>query len=226
MTASRPLFRCAWGDTTFLHYEVDPDALRGRLPFELDLFRGRAWVSVVTITIRPISFRASAPLLAAQSFMNVRTYVKGGAITFLAGWLPNPICALLGPRLVGIPYRLGRLKLDSTVTELHARTRAAAGTFEFRAAIDPRQSYRRPTPGSLEEFLLERYVARTRTGRRRLSFRIWHEPWRFVDVEPTIVDDRLLRASGDWYARARLAAAHHSPGFEDVGMGRLEEVRA
>jgi len=224
MKTSHPLFRCAWGSTTFLHYAVDPDALR--VPFELDLFGGRAWVSVVAITIRPISLRASAPLLAAQSFMNVRTYVQGGAITFLAGWLPNPLCALLGPRLVGIPYRFGRLTLDAQVAELHGRVRAGAGTFEYRAAIDPRQTYRRPAPGTLEEFLLERYVARTRVGRRRLSFRIWHEPWRFVDVEPTILDDRLLRASGEWYRHARLAAAHHSPGFEDVGMGRLEEVRA
>jgi uncharacterized protein YqjF (DUF2071 family) len=226
MTESSPLFRCAWGDTTFLHYQVDPDALLGRVPFELDLYQGRAWVSVVTITIRPISFRASAPLLAPQSFMNVRTYVREGAITFLAGWLPNPLCALLGPRLVGIPYRLGRLTLEAQVTELHGRARAQAGTFEYRAAIDPRQSYRRPQAGSLEEFLLERYVARTRTGRRRLSFRIWHEPWRFVDLEAKVEADGLLRGSGDWYRHARLAAAHHSPGFEEVGMGRLREVRA
>lgn len=226
MKPSRPLFRCAWGSTTFLHYEVDPAALRDRVPFELDLFEKRAWVSVVTITIRPISLRASAPLLASQSFMNVRTYIRGGGITFLAGWLPNPLCALLGPRLVGIPYKLGRVHLEAGVTELYGRTRAAAGAFEYRAAIDPRQTYRRPDPGSLEEFLLERYVAFTRTGRRRLAFRIWHDPWRFVALEPTIVEDGLLRASGPWHRRATLAAAHHSPGFEEVGMGRLEVIRA
>jgi len=217
MKASSPLFRCAWGDTTFLHYLVDPEAVRSLVPFELDLFEGRAYVSVVAITIRPF--------LAAQSFLNVRTYVKGG-IAFLAGWLPNPVCALLGPRVVGIPYRLARLKVGSSVAEVHAWARAAGRTFEFRAGIDPRQTYRAPLPGSLDGFLLERYAAFTRVGRRTRSFRVWHEPWRFVSIEPEILDDGLLRASGRWIRGARLVRAHHSPGFEEVGMGRLERVRA
>lgn len=209
-----PLFRCAWRDAVFLHYEVEPEALR--IPFEIDTRRGKAYVSVVTITIRTA--------LGPQSFLNVRTYVKGG-IHFLAGWLPNPLCALLGPRLVGIPYRLARLALDRSVTELHGCVSAPAGRFEYRASIDPRQAYRESAPGSLEEFLLERYVAYTRSGRRRLSFRTWHAPWTFVDIEPHVEEDGLLRASGAWHRGARLVAAHHSPGFETVGMGRLEEVR-
>jgi uncharacterized protein YqjF (DUF2071 family) len=213
----QPLFRCSWGETAFLHFEVDPAALQPRVPFELDLFEGRAYVSVIAITIRP--------LLAAQSFLNVRTYVKGG-ITFLAGWLPNPVCALLGPRVVGIPYRLARMTLGSSVTGFHARVRAAAGAFEFRAEIDPRQAWRRPAPGSLDEFLLERYRAFTRVGRRTMTFTVTHEPWRFVSIEPEILDDRLLRATGAWPRGARLVAAHLSPGFEEVGMGRLQEVRA
>ena len=221
---ARPLFRCAWRDVMFLHYEADPAALRPLVPFELDLHKGKAYVSVVTITIRPVGFRASAPLLAAQSFLNVRTYVKGG-IFFLAGWVPNPLGALLGPRFVGIPYRFGRLALDRDVTELHGRCSAAAGTFEVRASIDPRQAYRRPATGTLEEFLLERYAAFTRSGRRKLSFRTWHGPWTYVDIEPEIESDRLLRASGPWYRRARLVAAHHSPGFDSVWMGRLEKVK-
>ena len=220
----RPLFRCAWRDAVFLHYEADPAELRPLVPFELDLHRGKAYVSVVTITIRPIGLRASAPLLAPQSFLNVRTYVKGG-IHFLAGWLPNPLCALLGPRLVGIPYRFGRLALDRTVTELHGRCSAAAGLFEYCASIDPRQSYRRSEKGSLDEFLLERHAAFTKSGRRRMVFRTWHEPWTHVAVEPEIECDRLIRASGPWRRSACLVAAHHSPGFENVWMGGLAEVR-
>ncbi|HLF94254.1 MAG TPA: DUF2071 domain-containing protein [Planctomycetota bacterium] len=208
-----PFFHCAWRDPVFLHYEVDPGTLR--IPFPLDLHRGKAYVSVVAITIRT---------LARQAFLNVRTYVKGG-IHFLAGWLPNPLCALLGPRLVGIPYRLGRLTLDREVTELHGSASAQAGRFEYRASIDPRQAYRRAAPGSLDDFLLERYVAFTRSGLRRLSFRTWHAPWSFVDIEPRVEEDGLLRASGPWYRGARLVGGHHAPGFDAVGMGRLEEVR-
>ena len=218
MNTTAPLFRCAWGETAFLHYEVDPAALRPSVPFEIDLFEGRAFVSVVAITLRGF--------LAAPSFVNVRTYVRGGAITFLAGWLPNPLGALLGARAIGIPYRLARMRLDSSVAEVHARVSSGGRRFEFRAAIDPRQTYRRPEPGSLDEFLLERYTAFTQSGRKRLSFRVWHDPWRFVSIEPDILDDRLLRTTGSWPRGARLVAAQHSPGFEEVGMGRLERVRA
>lgn len=220
-----PLFRCAWRDAVFLHYEVDPAAVRPRVPFELDLHEGKAYVSVVTITIHPIGLRASAPLFARQSFFNVRTYVKTGGIHFLAGWLPNPLCALLGPRLVGIPYRFGRLALDRQVTELHGTCTAAAGAFEYRASIDPRQAYRLSERGGLDEFLLERYAAFTRRGTRRLVFRTWHGPWSHVRIEPEILRDGLLRASGPWTRGARLVAAHHSPGFDSVWMGGLEEVR-
>ena len=38
--AGEPMFICRWVDVVFLHYEVAPDALRGLIPFELDLFRG------------------------------------------------------------------------------------------------------------------------------------------------------------------------------------------
>ena len=50
--AGEPMFICRWVDVVFLHYEVAPDALRGLIPFELDLFRGSAYVSAVAFTLR------------------------------------------------------------------------------------------------------------------------------------------------------------------------------
>ena len=44
-------------------------------------------------------------------------------------------------------------------------------------------------PGSLDEFLLERYTAFTQFGKCRRFFRIWHEPWRQVPAEIQIVTD-------------------------------------
>ncbi|HXX92025.1 MAG TPA: DUF2071 domain-containing protein [Planctomycetota bacterium] len=214
---SRPWFRLAWGETTFLHFEADPSALRSRVPRPLDLYQGRAYVSVVAITVR----RG----WAAQSFLNVRTYVEGG-ITFLGGWLSNPLGVVLGARLVGIPYRRARISLRSAVSEVHLRARRGGRSLEFRAKLDPRQTYGAPRPGSLDEFLLERYSAYTRAGRRRLSFRVWHEPWRIVRIDPELEENGLLETTGGWLREARLACSHHSPGFDQVGMGCLERVRA
>jgi hypothetical protein len=39
-------------------------------------------------------------------------------------------------------------------------------------------------------------------------------------VEPRILDESLPAATGPWFRAARRIAAHYSPGFDEVGMGR------
>src|SRR5580658_6647276 len=93
----RALFYADWLDVTFLHYEVEPAALRPWVPFELDLREGRAYVSLVEFTIRRMRIaslgRAGEWLMRPMSdhwFLNARTYVRAGGasgIYFLAEWL-------------------------------------------------------------------------------------------------------------------------------------------
>src|SRR2546421_12620430 len=47
-----PLFIADWEDALMIHYEVDAELLQGVVPFELDLFNGRAFVSLVAFTMR------------------------------------------------------------------------------------------------------------------------------------------------------------------------------
>ncbi len=221
---ARPLWKAAWDRVVMIHYEVDPEALRPQVPFPLDLHEGRAYVSLAAFTLRDLRFAAGGPPLATHGFLNVRTYLPGRAIYFLAEWLSNPLCVLLGPRLYGLPYRLGRLDYDHRLEEgrLRGRVEGREGRLDYEARIDPRARFEPALPGSLDEFVLERYGASTfRRGARRL-FRVWHEPWRQARIEPEIRDDSLAAATGPWFARARLAAAHYSPGFDEVWMGRPE----
>src|SRR5436190_5950155 len=44
--------RADWLDMVFLHFEVEPKALQEHTPFELDLFDGRAFVSLVAFVMR------------------------------------------------------------------------------------------------------------------------------------------------------------------------------
>ena len=48
----RPLFLADWTDVLFVHFAVDPAVLQPHVPFDLDLFRGRAYVSLVAFTQR------------------------------------------------------------------------------------------------------------------------------------------------------------------------------
>jgi alginate O-acetyltransferase complex protein AlgI len=213
-----PLLKADWLDALFIHFQLDPAILQPHVPLELDLYQGRAYVSLVAFTqhrLRPCAGGRtiewlSRPL-AHHEFFNLRTYVRRGderGIFFLAEWIPNRLATLLGPRLYGLPYRLGQLRYDRTARHVVGEH----GTFACKAVI----SADRPTvctPGSEAAFLLERYTAFTfRHGVLR-RFRIHHEPWLQVPAQVTIERRDLLPP---YPPAATPCSAHHSHGVHDV----------
>ncbi len=108
-----------WRDVLFVHYAIDPALLQPHMPFDLDLFDGKAWVTLVAFTqvgLRPaLGGRLTAWTMrpvATHGFLNLRTYVNvqgRRAIYFIAEWIPNRLAYLVGPRLYGLPFHLGRL---------------------------------------------------------------------------------------------------------------------
>lgn len=218
----RPLFHAGWRRTVFIHYEVDPAALRPLVPFPLDVRDGKAYVSLVAFTLSDLRFAAGGPPFSTHGFLNVRAYTRENGIYFLAEWLPNPFCVLLGPRLYGLPYRRGRLEYDHLHESgrLHGRVEGREGALEYDADIDPAAPFGPCAAGGLDEFLLERYTAFTRRGGVDRLFRVWHRPWPQVPIRITVRDDRLIHSTGPWFRSARLAGANYSPGFSEVWMGR------
>lgn len=248
-----PLFFADWLRVVFLHFEVDPDVLQRNVPFALDLWQGRAYVSLVAFTMRDMRPRRGGKLgallfkpIATHNFLNVRTYVKHHeetGIHFMTEWLDNSISVMLGQPFFGLPYRFGRLTYDH-----NSKSHAFRGQVTPRSAMPPRHAaqnspclqYRAGTtdaakfrtcePGSLDEFLLERYTAfngtsAAGTGVKRF-FRIWHPPWPQVPIQVTSVDTSLLQSVWPWFADARLVGAHYSPGVDGVWMGRPHLARA
>ena len=229
----RPLFLSDWLRALFIHYEVDPDLLQREVPFELDLRDGRAYVSLVAFTMKRLRFSRGGPLtavltapVASHDLFNVRTYVRHrgeSGIYFIAEWIPNRLNTLIGPRTYGLPYRYGRLdyRHHPEGGELSGRvsTRAGGG-LSYLGHVSDRPRYTSCEPGSLAEFLLDRYTAYTRQGSRRRLFRIWHEPWPQTPVEVALIDTGALGSTGRWPCAAELVAANYSPGLADVWIGR------
>src|SRR5688572_6106086 len=118
--ATAPWFRADWLDVTFMHFAIEPEFLQPHVPFDLDLYDGKAWVSLVTFTqsdLRPA--KGGGPTswitrpVARHTFLNLRTYVNDGghkAIYFLAEWIPNRLSMLVGPAVYGLPFRLARME--------------------------------------------------------------------------------------------------------------------
>jgi uncharacterized protein len=248
-SASAPLppplhrvFRADWVNAVFIHYRIDPEILQPHVPFDLDLYNGHAYVTLVAFTqqnLRPtVGGRLSAALsrpVGCHEFLNVRTYVRHrgeSGIYFIAEWIPNRLSALLGPRLYGLPFRLGRLSYahDEPGGRVTGSVRAHgvprdAGTLRFdaRAASATFGGAR-----GLDEFLVERYAAYTSTGtgtnRVLRRFRIAHAPWPQVRAEVRLAEATLPRLAGPWWSRAQFAGANYSPGVFDVEIGPPERV--
>lgn len=237
-TEGRPLFLGDWRDVVMIHYAADPAILQPQVPFRLDLYADRAFVSVVAFSMQKLRFcrggRFAAKLLvpiAAHAFLNLRTYVRHrneSGIYFLAEWLPNRLSVLLGPPLFGLPYRYGKLDYDHSPDRGRLR-----GTVEsvrdhvsliYQGNFDPGLPLQPCPDESRDEFLMERYTALTEFHGLDRFFRIWHPPWPQVSADIHIENDSLLRASGPWFNDAYLVGANYSPGFHDVWMGRPQRM--
>src|ERR1700722_19712905 len=78
-TVERPVMRQRWERLTFLHWPVEPDAVRRLLPDHLrvDLFEGRAWVGLIPFHMSVwTSGGRGLPWVSNFCETNVRTYVR------------------------------------------------------------------------------------------------------------------------------------------------------
>lgn len=225
----KPLFLGDWVRALFIHFEIDPTILQPRIPFELDVRDGKAYVSLVAFTmerLRPAfggwCTEQLAKPIATHHFLNVRTYVKNkgeAGIYFMHEWLSSWLAVQLGPPLYGLPYHFAQMRYETIGNEARGAVCAEDRQFRFDAVNDG-QPLHPCAPNSLSEFLLERYTAYTGNENKSRLFRIWHEPWPQVTMNVKILDDSLLKQSGDWYKHAKLVQANYSIGARNIWIGR------
>ena len=234
-----PLFIAAWKNALMLHFEVDAGALQRKVPFELDLWNGRAFVSLVAFSMRGMRPRvggtAAALLLrpiASHDFLNVRTYVRNGnecGIHFLAEWLANRLAVMLGPRTFGLPYRYGRIAYDHDFENCFLSGQVidvkSGAELKYNARLNEPVTFQPCAAGSLNEWLMERYTAFNSAAGRRRFFRVWHPPWPQSAAGVTVEDKSLITKHWPWFEEARFIGANFSPGFEEVWMGRPHAIK-
>jgi uncharacterized protein len=106
-----------WNKTIFLHWEVELEQLKPLVPeeIEIDLFKGKPWVSLVAFTmekIRPRFLPAFAPISNFDE-INIRTYVKSKdktGVYFLSIEGGKRISCQIARSLSQLPYRYSKIK--------------------------------------------------------------------------------------------------------------------
>ncbi|HTB85087.1 MAG TPA: DUF2071 domain-containing protein [Candidatus Sulfotelmatobacter sp.] len=233
-----PLFLAAWKRVLMIHLEVDPASLQRAVPFPLDLYEGRAYVTLVSFTLENMRPRWGGRLaarlfqpIATHDFLNVRTYVKCGdepGIHFLAEWLSNRLAVRLGPPIFGLPYHYGKIdyRLEPDQPILQGRVTDEKTGTQLEYAGVKSDSLRLPCQSvALSAWLMERYTAFNAATGRKKFFRVWHPPWPQCEAEIKLKDISLLTRHWPLFADAKLVGANYSPGFDEVWMGRPHAVR-
>ena len=186
-----------WEDLLFAHWRVATRELRGLVPesLELETFDGSAWLGILPFRISALRLRGLLPLPGVSSFieLNVRTYVTAGGkpgIWFFSLDASSRLAVEVARRTYELPYfgaRMSAERCDDWIEFESARMQAAERPVVFSCRYRPRGPVLTAVPGSLEEFLTERYCLYALDRRGRLCrAEIHHLSWPLQKAEVVV----------------------------------------
>ncbi|HXG58999.1 MAG TPA: DUF2071 domain-containing protein [Thermoanaerobaculia bacterium] len=208
-----PVMHQDWHHLLFLHWEVSPSGLQGLLPPDLDLdtFEGKAYVGLVPFTVTGARASFTPPLPGISSFheVNVRTYVHRGGrdpgVWFFSLDASSGLAVDVARAIYRLPYVFSAITFEvadaplpeisfQSVRDDPSGTMSARCDVRYRAMEGP---VARARPGTLEFFLMERYLLYAADGARNLlRARVFHQPYPLQRAEVLHLEETLVWASG------------------------------
>ncbi len=164
--SSSPVGRQRWGDLLFLHWKVAANAVQATLPPGLfvDTFEGAAYLGIVPFFMERVRPAWLPPLPWVSWFLelNVRTYVHDRegrpGVWFYSLDCNQPVAVAIARRFFHLPYfhaKMRATRRDGAV-EYHSQRHGTPTLSSY--AWQPDADTREAAPGSVEFFLVERYV--------------------------------------------------------------------
>jgi uncharacterized protein YqjF (DUF2071 family) len=213
----RALLTAEWRHLAMLNYEIDPRALAPLVPAgtQLDLWHGRAYVSIVGFLFRRARlFGVPIPFHGSFEEVNLRFYVRRETgdelrrgVVFVRELAPRRAVALVANALYGEKYLTvpmghrfvgGDPRDDRPPRKLEYHWSFASRT--HRVAIQTAGELRPSAPSSHEEFIAEHYWGYTALPRGAANeYRVAHRPWRISPAASAEFDCNI--------------AAHYGPQF-------------
>ena len=188
-----PVMHQRWEKLLFLHWEMDPEVIQNTLPSGLyvDTYEGKAYVGIVPFYMRNISPRGfpAVPYLSNFLECNVRTYVHDErgvpGVWFYSLEASRWIACMVGRTAFHLPYFWAEMKSSEGQKINYELRRRGAGIEKVAYDYEIKSELQVSAVGSLEFFLLERYLlyARRKNDGEIFTCRVHHEPYRFCRQE-------------------------------------------
>ena len=187
-----PVLFQTWKNLLFLHWSFSPSVLAHHLPphLMLDLFGDKAWLGIIPFEMRRVRPRGLPPVPGISNFLelNVRTYVRDRSGTrgvwFFSLDASSRIACTIARSRFHLPYRDATMRTAGRQQVLYSARRKgtrkeAVYRYEGVGSSSP------ASPGSLEHFLLERYLlfASPRGKSTLLCGRVHHDPYHLRRVK-------------------------------------------
>ncbi len=202
-----------WHHLLFLHWEIPPEDLQRLIAPELtiDTFDGKAYVGLVPFTMSGVRPVMAPPLPWISNFheINVRTYVhlrgRDPGVWFFSLDASSSIAVAAARAVYKLPY------FHSTIDFLASRE--PVPTIDFVShrndptGTTPANAHIRykpmegivthATPGTIEHFLIERYILYATDSDHHLHYaRVHHQPYPIQRAEVLDLDETLIWAAG------------------------------
>ena len=223
----RPFLRAEWRHVALLNYAIEPTHLARFVPAqtELDLWQGRAYVSLVGFRfLQTTVLGVAIPFHRNFEEVNLRFYVRRRAqdewrrgVVFVREIVPRLAIAFAARAVYNERYvaRPMSHRLEWTgagpgrLASVGYRWRDAGRDLGLRAAVGG--GFVLPAPNSEAEFIVEHYwgYTRQRDG-GTVEYRVEHPPWRVAPVISAVLEGDVGRFYGAPFDEALREPPHSS----------------
>ena len=224
----RPAMYQRWRNLLFLHSRHDPNEIQKLLPpgLEIDTFDGSAWVGLVPFRmegVRPVGF-PGVPGLSVFPETNVRTYAHFNGVPgvwFFSLDAGNATACKIARWFFGLPYHFAQMSVCEGDNRIEYRQSRRGTAVRSQIVCRPGTEIAAPKPGSLEFFLVERYLLFTLRNGKLYSGRVHHPPYPLRTAGVESLEESLVQAAG--IVPRGFEHVVYSPGV-DVRVFRLAEL--
>lgn len=209
-----------WESLLFCHWEISAELLRPLVPkqLQIDTFDGKTYVGIVPFKMRRIRPRW-LPSALAFNFLetNVRVYVshddQPGVYFFSLD--ASSILAVLAARIGwSLPYYYSKMSADERDGAHRYRSQRRVGKASHEVTFHVGDELGPSTVGTLEHFLLERYLLFTQRANEVLVGQVHHQPYHAYLANVDQLSDQLAAAAGLPSCDRLPDLAHYCPGID------------